>query len=102
MSDSRFTVLARRVTVARGGPDVSSNPRLGLAISKKNVRLAVDRNRIKRLIRESFRTRNAGLDGLDIVVLARSGVHRADNRQILQSLEQLWSDLARRAHRDQR
>ncbi len=42
-----FTVLARE-----NGLDY---PRLGLAISKKCAKRAVDRNRIKRQFRESFR-----------------------------------------------
>ena len=42
-------------------------PRLGLIVAKKVLRRAVDRNRVKRVIRESFRKRR-GLPALDIVV----------------------------------
>ena len=41
--------------------------RLGLIVAKKVLRHAVDRNRAKRVIRESFRRRR-GLPALDIVV----------------------------------
>ena len=41
---ARFTVIAR--------PNDGPHARLGLAIAKKHVRRAVDRNRIKRLVRE--------------------------------------------------
>ena len=41
--------------------------RLGLVVAKKVLRRAVDRNRVKRVIRESFRKRR-GLPALDIVV----------------------------------
>ena len=44
-------------------------PRLGLAIAKKVVKLAVKRNQIKRVIRESFRIHQQVLIGLDIVVV---------------------------------
>ena len=44
-------------------------PRLGLAIAKKHLKKAVDRNRIKRLVRESFRSHQEELTGLDLVEL---------------------------------
>ena len=45
--------------------------RLGIAVGKKHVRRAVDRNRIKRQVRETFRHHAAMLGGIDVVVLAR-------------------------------
>jgi len=47
-------------------------PRLGLAVPKRVVRRAVDRSRIKRLIRESFRHHRQELPPVDIVVSVRS------------------------------
>ena len=44
---------------------------MGLAIAKKCARRAVDRNRLKRLVRESFRLERLGLPGLDLVVMCR-------------------------------
>lgn len=64
-------------------------PRLGLAIAKKHIRTAVARNRIKRLIRESFRQQQQ-LAPIDVIVLARKGVDHLDNAQIRQQLQQLW------------
>jgi ribonuclease P protein component len=75
------------------------NPRLGLVIAKKNIRLAVQRNRVKRLIRESFRHHQHLLTGLDIVILARKGLDAADNAATTQLLETLWQDLVRRHKR---
>lgn len=75
------------------------NPRLGLVIAKKNIRLAVQRNRIKRLIRESFRHHQHLLTGLDIVILARKGLDTMDNAAITQLVEKLWQDLIRRRNR---
>ena len=45
------------------------NPRLGLVISRKAAGAAVARNRIKRLVRESFRHTQTQLGGFDIVVI---------------------------------
>jgi ribonuclease P protein component len=75
------------------------NPRLGLVISKKNIRFAVQRNRVKRLIRESFRHHQLELAGLDIVVLARKALDQLDNHSITQLTEKLWQDLIRRHNR---
>jgi ribonuclease P protein component len=62
-------------------------PRLGLAISKKRVAKAVARNRIKRVIRESFRQHQDGLTGLDLVVLARNGVAKRSKRELFESMQ---------------
>ncbi len=74
-------------------------PRLGLAISRKHAPAAVARSRIKRLIRESFRQHQEALAGLDVVVLARPGVHGKSNAQLRRSLEQHWKVLAKRCKR---
>lgn len=71
--------------------------RLGLVVAKKNIRKAVDRNRIKRLIRESFRHHLAELPSLDIVVLVRKEAGPAENSQLLAALDKLWSRLIRQA-----
>lgn len=70
------------------------HPRLGLAIAKKAVRLSVQRNRIKRKIRESFRTHQQGLPAVDIVMLARPGCDKASAAELDRSLERLWTRIA--------
>lgn len=66
------------------------HPRLGLVIGKKNVRLSVERNRIKRQIRESFRHHQTQIGGLDIVVIARKGIDTQVNQELSSHLEKLW------------
>lgn len=66
--------------------------RLGLVVAKKHVRLATQRNRIKRLIRESFRLQSQ-LPGIDMVILVRGGIDRLDNTEIQLQLDKLWRQL---------
>ncbi len=67
--------------------------RLGLVLGKKNIRLAVQRNRIKRQVREHFRKTQAQLPAMDIVVLARRGLDQQDNTQLQKTLTGLWRRL---------
>ncbi len=78
-------------------PGVSSTPRLGLIIAKKNVRLAVQRNRLKRHIRETFRLRQDQLGSVDVIALARKGLHELDDRQLDQLLNKQWNRVIRKA-----
>ena len=83
--DRYFTILARS--------EVKGCPRLGLAISKKRARLAVTRNRLKRVARESFRFNQHLITGADYIVLAGPEASTATNRQLFQSLQSHWQRL---------
>jgi len=67
--------------------------RLGLVISKKNVKLAVQRNRIKRIVRECFRNHPTAGPGMDVVMLARKGVDQLDNASLSIIVQQQWRRL---------
>ncbi|QQD22820.1 ribonuclease P protein component [Venatoribacter cucullus] len=69
--------------------------RLGFVLAKKQIKRAVDRNRVKRIIRESFRHHQQQLDALDFVVLGRSGLAELDNQQIRAMIDALWFRLKR-------
>ncbi len=70
--------------------------RLGVIIAKKNIRLAVNRNRIKRLLRESFRHQTQFPISVDLVVMARSGINDLSNTELRQLLECQWQRLIKR------
>ena len=85
--DSRFVVLAKR-----NGLEYS---RLGLALSKNKIPLATRRNRIKRIVRESFRQNNIMLEDYDLVVLPQKNVENSDKESLWKSLEKHWSKISR-------
>ena len=76
-------------------------PRLGLAVSRKVSRKAVQRNRIKRQIKESFR-HSCGQSvypmqpsvtkspAVDFVVVAKIAAANAQNKELRQELDRLW------------
>ena len=88
-------------------------PRLGIVVAKRVLRRAVDRNRVRRVIRESFRLARRRLPGLDIVVLvfaapmvgtsssrAQSekskghGAQTLDVQKLRKALDRLWGELS--------
>ncbi|MCB1645310.1 MAG: ribonuclease P protein component [Pseudomonadales bacterium] len=74
--------------------------RLGLVVSKKTAGCAVFRNRVKRQVRENFRT-SQFLQALprkfDILVLTRPGVARLDKQSMAENLTGLFEQLCRKA-----
>jgi len=87
-ADAYFLVLAK-------SNDLPS-ARLGLSVSARSVGNAVNRNRIKRIIRDSFRLHGAGLPLVDIVVNTRSGASNATNDELHKSLVQHWNNVVKR------
>jgi ribonuclease P protein component len=67
--------------------------RLGLAISKRVSKRAVERNRIKRLLRESFRRVRHQLPAVDMMVMAREQAAGVPGPQLLTELDGLWKKL---------
>lgn len=85
-ADAFFRVLARAGT--------GTGPRLGMAVSRNVERRAAGRNRIKRIVRESFRryfgAESPGGCPVDVIVLPRQLCARTDNRQLSESLQRHW------------
>ncbi|MFC1689977.1 ribonuclease P protein component [Pseudomonadota bacterium] len=88
-TDACFKVLAR--------PGAEPGSRLGMAVSRQIDKKAVGRNRIKRVIRESFRQRFSDRGApLDIVVLPRRETATVCNKKLFRSLQSHWSRLESR------
>lgn len=86
-SDSYFTVLAR--------PNDLERPRLGMAISKRRVKLSVGRNRLKRIVRENFRLSQQNCNA-DYVVMAGKKGATGTNQELKKSLERHWGLLKKK------
>ena len=89
VSDKHLLILAR--------PNDLDHPRVGFVFSKKNIRLAVNRNRVRRIIRESFRLNQHKLPNVDIVILARQGLGDIDNSEVHALINKSWNRLIGRA-----
>jgi len=74
-------------------PNDLQHARLGLAIAKKHVKRAVDRSRIKRILRETFRARLNSLPALDMVFLAKLGIHKQNRQSLRLSADRILEEL---------
>ncbi len=83
-------------------PTEQPKSRLGIVVAKKKVRRAHERNRVKRLARESFRLHQQQLDLLDIVVMPKVGIEAVPNAELHQQLEFAWQKLQRLAKKHQK
>jgi len=86
-SNEYFLVIAR--------PNPASGPRLGLSVATKVAGNSVRRNRLRRLVRESFRLRQRELPACDLVVSVRPKVRSAGAAELRASLGELWVKVGR-------
>lgn len=73
--------------------------RLGMAISKKRVKHAVKRNRIKRIIRETFRKYRLRLPNRDYMVSYRGTQEAIDALMLHKKLSFFWERQAMRCRK---
>jgi len=72
-----------------------NNARLGIIAGKKTLPRAADRNRVKRIIRETFRHHNIKTRRLDIVVMVRCP-YPLENKAQNKILDMLFSRIENR------
>lgn len=88
-----IVILARLNTVKR--------PRLGLVVPKKVLKRAVWRNRIKRVVRETFRQHQTTLPAADVVFIAKPKIGEISNQELSEALIRLWNIISRRLDNQQ-
>jgi ribonuclease P protein component len=77
----RFKCLQRgNLLDLYAAPNGLDHPRLGLIVPKRILARAVDRNQIKRILREAFRLMQVGLGGMDVVIRLRAADASGTNR----------------------
>jgi ribonuclease P protein component len=81
-ADEFFTVTMRA--------NDAGAPRLGMAVAVKVAGGAVARNRLRRIVRESFRLHQRELPAVDLVVSVRPAARAAEARALRASLAALW------------
>jgi ribonuclease P protein component len=108
----RFTAQGSFGTVLRGSrkvrgrfatihvaPAPAGVSRLGIALTRKLAPRSVDRNRVKRLVRETFRRHVLKLAGLDCVVMLRERFDDANLPTVLAEIRAHFDQLARNPSR---
>ncbi len=73
--------------------NVTGQPRLGMSIAARTVGNSVARNRLRRVIRESFRLRQLDLPAVDIVIGARNAARAAEAVAVRGALSKLWKQI---------
>ncbi|MBL0162361.1 MAG: ribonuclease P protein component [Xanthomonadales bacterium] len=86
--------ISARHFLAEYSPNDQANSRLGQAVSRRVSKRAVDRNRIKRLVRESYRHVRSELACVDILLIARSSAVTTSATELREDLAGLWRKLA--------
>lgn len=92
----RFHTPHFGVTLA---PMAEDHPRLGL-VATRRMGKAVQRNRVKRLLREFFRRHQAGLPAFDLVIMAKKGAAALGYHQVEEELGRLLFSRARQKTHD--
>jgi ribonuclease P protein component len=75
-------------------PNGLAHPRLGLAVAVKTAGNAVARNRLRRVIKESFRLAQHELPAVDVVVAVKIPAREAPPPALRASLATLWQRVA--------
>ena len=75
-------------------PNETGVPRIGLAVAIRIAGGGVQRNRIRRIIRESFRLHQHGLPAVDLIVSVRDRARSATGAELRESLSALWKSVA--------
>ena len=81
-SSEFFTILSRENEVHQ--------PRLGIVVAKRRAKRSVDRNILKRIIRESFRLNKHTLPAYDFIVILKRPIKIIKRTHLRIQMDSLW------------
>jgi len=88
--------ISARFLAVHYQPNDIGHARLGLVVGKKVARRAVDRNYMRRVLREFFRIKQHEISHVDLVVRVQKKFEKEDFLQIKQEFESLIEKVNRR------
>lgn len=88
--------IANKHLVLRYRVNEINAPRLGLIVSKKTAKLAVQRNYMRRVLRELFRLNRYNLPLVDLVIQVQKPFAKPEFTEIKQEFEHLMQKLIAR------
>lgn len=83
--------VSKGALLAIAAANQSGHPRIGFAVAKKHIKRAVQRNRLKRVLREKFRLDQHRLSAVDLVVFLRSPM--PEQAAMESAAEQMWAQV---------
>ena len=86
--------IASNYFVIRFKPNALNKPRLGLIVAKKTAKLAVNRNYMRRVLRELFRLNQHNMAGLDLVIQVQKTFESPNFWMVKQEFEGLLIKLS--------
>jgi ribonuclease P protein component len=88
--------LRGQLAVLHAAAGLPGRSRLGIALTRRLVASAVDRNRIRRLVREAFRRHALKIAGMDCVVTLRAPFARPQAAALAREVGALFDQLVAR------
>jgi ribonuclease P protein component len=81
--------IANKYLVMRYCPNDKNSARLGLIVAKKTAKLAVQRNYMRRVLRELFRLNQHQLPAVDVVIQVQKVFEKPDFVEVKQAFNDL-------------
>lgn len=93
--------ISARFLVVHYQPNTTTHARLGLVVGKKIAKLAVDRNYMRRVLREFFRVQQHTINQVDLVIRVQKKFEKQDFIQIKQEFDALLAKVNQRTQMGQ-